>query len=206
MKEKIKILFLAANPTDTSVLRVGEEIRQIDEMISKGSDRDAFELIQQHALRVSDLQLVLLRFRPHIVHFSGHGSSSEEITLEDNLGQSKSVSKESLTQLFEILRDNVRVVVLNACFSKAQAEALSGIIDYTIGMKKTVGDKTAIAFAGAFYQALAFNRTIEESFRLAKLEPGLRGLAGSETPELFVRPGAEENSPLLSQTTKRKRQ
>lgn len=198
MQEKIKILFLAANPTDTSALRLGEEIRGIDEKIRKGSDRDAFELIQQHALRVSDLQLVLLRFQPHIVHFSGHGTASEEIILEDDLGQSKSVTRESLTQLFDILKDNVRVVVLNACFSKAQAEALSGTIDYTIGMKKSVGDKTAIAFAGAFYQGLAFNRTIEESFKLAKLEPGLRGLAGADIPELFIRSGAEGNGRLLS--------
>jgi len=202
MQGKIKILFLAANPSDTSPLRLGEEIRQIDEKISLGRNRDAFELIQQHALRAGDLQRVLLKYQPHIVHFSGHGSAAEEIVLEDNLGHSKAVAKEALAQLFEILKDNVRVVVLNACFSRAQAEALNDTIDYTIGMKKTVGDKTAIAFAGAFYQALAFDRTVSESFKLATLEPALAGLAGSDTPELFVRAGAEARGPLISQENK----
>ena len=199
MKEKIKILFLAANPTDTSPLRLGEEVRQIDEKIAYGSVRDSFELLQHHALRTSDLQRVLLKHRPHIVHFSGHGSKAREIVLEDNDGESKRVSKETLTTLFTILKDNVRVVVLNACFSKPQAEALNKVIDYTIGMKKEIGDKMAISFAGAFYQALAFDRSVSEAYQLAKVEVDLSRLAGSDIPQLFVRRGTNVKKPFLGE-------
>jgi hypothetical protein len=191
MNEKIKILFLAANPTDTSALRLGEEVRQIEEKIALGSHRDAFELIQQHAVRVTDLQRILLKYQPHIVHFSGHGSETNEIVLEDNQGKSKAVSRESLSTLFRILKDNVRVVVLNACFSKIQAAALDETIDYVVGMNKEVGDKMAISFAGAFYQALAFDRTVTEAFELAKNELDLVRLSGADIPELFVRAGAD---------------
>jgi hypothetical protein len=198
MKQKIKILFLAANPTDTSALRLGVESRQIGERIRFGSQRDAFELIQEHAVRVSDLQFVLLKHEPHIVHFCGHGSKLEKLVFEDDQGTSQVVGKDALAALFKILKDNLLVVVLNACFSKAQAEALSEIIDYTVGMKEAVGDKMAISFAGAFYQALAFNRTVTEAFELAKVEVALRSLSGSDTPELFVRAGADVNRKFLA--------
>jgi uncharacterized protein YjbI with pentapeptide repeats len=201
-KDKIKILFLASNPTDTSALRLGEEVRQIDEKISNGSKRESFELIQQHAVRVTDLQRVLLKHDPHIVHFCGHGSATEELMFEDQLGRSKPVTREALTQLFRILRDNVRVVVLNACYSKSQAEALNEVIDYTIGMNKGVGDQMAISFAGAFYQALAFDRTVTEAFELAKVEVDLVRLAGSDTPEVFVSREADVKKCFVSQKHK----
>jgi hypothetical protein len=199
MKDKIKVLFLAANPVDTGALRLGQEVREIDEKIEVGSAREAFELIQHHALRVSDLQQVLLRRQPHIVHFSGHGSKTEEIVLENNLGKSHPVSKEALTALFRILRDNVRVVVLNACFSKAQAEALREVIDYTIGTNKAVGDRAAITFAAAFYRALAFGRTVVEAFELARVELDLTSIKGSDTPELFIGDGVDTSEPFLRQ-------
>ncbi|MCB9133225.1 MAG: hypothetical protein H6647_20065 [Anaerolineales bacterium] len=53
---KIKILFLAANPTDTARLRLGDEVRAIDQSLQLARYRDAFDLEQAHAVRVGDLQ------------------------------------------------------------------------------------------------------------------------------------------------------
>src|SRR5437588_4246939 len=97
MHEKIRILFLAANPVDTTRLRLDKEIREIENKIQIGTNRDSFELISSWSLRASDLQESLLRYKPQIVHFSGHGSSNQEIILEDNFGNSKPVSKEALS-------------------------------------------------------------------------------------------------------------
>lgn len=199
MGDKIKVLFLAANPTDTSPLRLGEEVREIEEKIEAGSARDAFELVQRHALRPSDLAQVLLKHQPHIVHFSSHGTKSDELVLEDNAGKSHAVSKEALATLFKILKDNVRIVVLNACFSKPQAALLQETIDYTIGTNKAIGDRAAIAFAAALYRALAFGRSVKEAFALAQLELELVRLAGSDTPELFIREGVVATEPFLKQ-------
>jgi hypothetical protein len=199
MSNVIKILFLAANPIDTGRLRLDEEVREIELKIELGSARHRFELIQHWALRPGDLQRALLKHKPHIVHFSGHGSHAEEIVLEDNAGKSKQVSRQAIADLFRILKDNVRVVVLNACLSKAQAEAISSTIDYTVGTNKAIGDRAAIAFASAFYLALAFNRSVQEAFELARLEITLEGIAGADTPELFVREGVDKSEPFLSQ-------
>ncbi|HEV7904642.1 MAG TPA: NB-ARC domain-containing protein [Pyrinomonadaceae bacterium] len=199
MSDIIKVLFLAANPVDTGPLRLGEEAREIELQIELGSARHRFEFVQHHALRVSDLQRALLKHKPHIVHFSGHGSTAEEIVLEDHLGKSKQVSRQVIADLFRILKDNIRIVVLNACFSKGQAEALSGTIDYTVGTNKAVGDKAAIAFASAFYLALAFERSVQDAFDLACVEIGLRGLAGADTPEMFIRESVDGQESFLSQ-------
>jgi CHAT domain-containing protein len=199
VNDKIKVLFLAANPTDTSALRLGQEVREIDEKLEVGTARESFELIQHHAVRVSDLQKVLLKHRPHIVHFSGHGSTTEEIVLEDNSGKSWAVNRQALTALFRVLKDNVRIVVLNACYSKPQAEAIKEVIDYTIGNNKAVGDQAAIAFAAAFYRALAFGRSVREAFELARLELDLFNISGSDIPELFTHEGVDETGPFIEQ-------
>lgn len=197
MPPKIKIVFLAANPKDTSSLRLGEEVREIEHRIELGSKRDSFELIPQQAVRTSDLQRILLKHKPQIVHFSGHGNPTEEIVLEDETGNSRAVGKDTLVKLFKILNKNLRVIVLNACYSKPQAEALQQVIDYTIGMNTEVGDKMAINFASAFYQALAFDEPVSTAFELAKLEVDLQRLEGSSIPELFIRADADVNKTLL---------
>ena len=196
MSDKIKVLFLAANPTDTSPLRVGQEVREIDEKLEVGPAHDSFELIQQHALRIGDLQKALLKHQPHIVHFSGHGSKSEEIVLEDNSGKSHAVNRQALAALFRIIKDNVRIIVLNACYSKQQAEALREVIDYTIGTNKAVGDQASIMFSSAFYQALAFGRSVKEAFELGQVELDLRGISGSTSTELFIRDGVDATRPF----------
>ena len=81
----IKVLFLAANPHDIGQLRLDEEIRSIDEALCKSASRQRFQIEQQWAVRVSDLQGLLLRHRPDIVHFSGHGSPASGLFLEDGI-------------------------------------------------------------------------------------------------------------------------
>jgi hypothetical protein len=200
MTDKIKILFLGASPTNVHHLRLDEEVREIESKIMAASQRDMFELKSQWAVRPTDLQEALLRFKPHIVHFSGHGSQAEEIILEDNDGKSRPVSKHALINLFKILKDNIRIIVLNSCYSRPQAEALSEVIDFTVGTSQAVKDKSAVAFAAAFYRGLAYGRSVHDAFELAKNEIDLKGLSGSDIPVLLVGDGADSAGPFLDQS------
>jgi len=202
MTDKIKILFLGASPTDVHPLRLSEEVREIESEIQAASQRDSFDLESQWAVRPADLQRALLRFQPHIVHFSGHGSKTEEIILEDDSGRSRPVGKQALINLFKILKDNVRVIVLNACYSRPQAEALREVIDYTVGTSQAVKDRSAVAFATAFYRALAFGRSVQDSFDLAKIEIEMKALSGSDIPVLLVREGVDSAEPFLQQVAR----
>lgn len=181
----IKILFLAANPTDTGRLRLDEESRAIDQALRQSKFRDVFDIRSHWAVRVSDIQGLLLRHQPDIVHFCGHGSQSSEIVLEDNFGKSHGVSADALSDLFSVLKDNIRCVVLNACFSEQQARSIAEHIDCVVGMSQVIGDKAAISFATAFYQALGYGRDVESAFKLGRVQINLENLGEQDTPQLI---------------------
>jgi len=205
MSEPIKILFLASNPTDISRIRVDKELREVDERISLGSHRDQFDLIPHLAVRPRDLRRGLLKYKPHILHFSGHGSTSAGIVLEDDDGKTKVVAAADLAELLGILKDNLRVVVLNSCYSALQASGITQTIDCAIGMNDKVGDRSAVIFAATFYESLAFGRSVEEAFQLGVVDLKTEGTGSGSIPTLLTRQGvdlakvyltaAEEKSP-----------
>jgi hypothetical protein len=194
---KIKVLFLAANPAGTQPLQLQEEIRQITAKVRAAEYRDSLELVSRWAVRPDDLLQALLEVKPHVVHFSGFGGSAAELILLDEQGNPKPVSKEALAHLFRILKDNVRVVVLNACDSCPQAEAIADTIDCTIGMNRPIGDEAAIVFAGSFYRALGFGRSVKEAFELGRAALLLEGIPEETTPELLVRTDVDASGLVL---------
>ncbi|NJN83799.1 MAG: CHAT domain-containing protein [Caldilineaceae bacterium] len=183
--DKIRILFLAANPKETPPLSLGEEVRAIDDALLRAAHRDLFEMEQQWAVRLSDLQAHLLRYSPDIVHFSGHGTTANEIILENEHGESQPVSAALLSQLFSLLRDNIRCVVLSACYSARQADAIGDSIDCVVGMNDAMSDSAAIAFSASFYQALAYGRSVGTAFALGANQIDLASLPQSHTPHLI---------------------
>jgi len=116
---------------------------------------------------------LLLRHQPHIVHFSGHGSTQGEIVLEDAKGRPVTAPAAVLSDLFRILKDNVRCVILNACWSQTQAEGIAAEIDCVIGMAREIDDDDALSFAGGFYRALGYGRSVAEAFDLGRNELAL---------------------------------
>jgi len=190
----MRILFLAANPLDTDPLRLSAEVRTIDERLRLAEFRDRFELIQHWAVRAGDLSEFLLRHQPHIVHFAGHGSDAGEIVLEDELGQAKAVPPAALAQLFRILKDNVRLVVLNACLSLPQARAIAKEIDCVAGMTRAISDEAAIRFAGGFYRGLGYGRSVQTAFDLGRNEIDLSSLDDDAKPRLLTKSGIKASN------------
>ncbi len=187
MTEKIRILVLSSNPWSTGRILVAEEAREISDRIQEGPYRDKFEVHNHGAVRPKDLQRLLLTYEPQIVHFSGHGSKGQRILLNGTNGRAQAVDQQGLKEVFAFYNKHVRVVLLNACFTKTQARLISDVVDYSIGTARPIGDKVSVAFAGAFYRALAFGKSIRDAFRSAKLELALTKMARSRGIELFVR-------------------
>lgn len=188
---KIKALFLAANPADTSRLKLDEEIREITAKIRAAEYRDRIELVSLWAVRPDDLLQALNTHKPQIVHFSGHGSRQGEIILLDESGASKPVSAAALQALFKTLKDNIRLVILNACYSRQQALAIVEVIDNVIGMKEAIGDRAAISFAASLYRAIGFGRSVQEAFEQGRVALMLEGIPEENTPELLTRSGVD---------------
>jgi len=181
----LRILFLAANPQDAPALRFDAEIREIDLALRQGDFRDRFDLRQQFAVRPTDLQTALLRHRPHILHFSGHGET-DGLFFEDEAGRMQSVQGGALARILAVFKKQIRCVVLNTCHTREQAETLAQEIDCVIGMSTAIGDRAAVSFSSAFYQALAFGSSVETAFQLGCAQIDLAGLNEGSTPQLIA--------------------
>jgi len=196
MVNKIRILFLSANPWNASRIRLDEELREIGEKLQESQSSDKFELIKYPVLRAADLQRLLIKHQPHIVHFTGHGSLAEEIILEGSSGRGRQIEPQALASVFRLFKEHVRIVVLNACFTKPQAMALTEVVDYTIAISNTIGDRAAVSFAGAFYRALTYKMPVHKAFESATAELNLTKMSRSKGIELFVRKGVNESEPF----------
>ncbi len=179
------ILFLASDPSNASRLRLGQELREIQHRLQLAASQVQFHLVDRMSVRPGDLSQAILDASPSIVHFSGHGTASGELCLEDDRGQIHPVSADALADLFSLFAKQVQCVVLNACFAETQARAIAEHISYVVGMRQSIDDAAAIAFAGGFYKGVAAGRSIPDAFRLGVVELQLLNIADSVTPVLI---------------------
>jgi hypothetical protein len=208
--QKIKILFLSANPLDvvgthpvtkkllvSMPLRLDDEVREIQKRIRASEHWDALELVVRPAARPDDLLQSLHEVKPQVVHISGHGSDLDELYLLDSHGKAKAVSKSAIAALFKTMRGDIRVVVLNACYSRPQATAITKHVDCAIGMSRAIGDEAAIVFAAAFYRGIAFGKSVKQSFDEGIVALQVEGIKEHSTPKLMSRNGINPDRVLL---------
>lgn len=198
---QVKVLFLAANPGSSTRLALDEEARAIEEKVRDSKHRDLVIVRTRWAVRPGDLQQAFLEDEPTVVHFSGHGGGDVGIVLAGGDPSEESlVGADALADLFRVLKDGIRVVVLNACFSEVQAKTIVEQIDFVVGMGDSIGDEAARVFSAAFYRGLAFGRTVRSAFELGINELKLAGLGAEDsTPQLLVRQGADADAALVGQ-------
>lgn len=197
VRERVKILFLAANTGAHDQLALDLEYRAIEDGIRAGRYRDAFQLIPKLAARPSDLQQALLEHRPDVVHFACHGTSQAELVLLAERGGNARISSGALASTLRVLRDNVTLVVLNACFSGEQAQAIRQSAGLAIGVHAQIADTAAIAFASALYGALAYGRSVRDAFDLGIAAIQAAHPQQEALPELFEKPGLDASSMAL---------
>jgi hypothetical protein len=166
-----------------------EEVRDIKKKIQATTHRDLIRIEFAPAARSADLLEEMNSHEPHVVQFSGHGNKDKGILVCDDRGQALAVGGDALAALFESTQVNVQVVVLNACYTREQAEAVASVVPCVIGMKGAVGDRAARVFASAFYSALGFGRSVEVAFRQGIAALRLEGIAQSDLPDLITRSG-----------------
>lgn len=193
----LRILLLAANPLDTTRLTLDEESREIREKVRAAIGRDHIDFRTCAAARPDDLLHELNEYRPHVVHFSGHGEGNPGILMSSPSGGSQLVTGPALRRVFTALKDDIRVVLLNACYSSVQAQEIGTVIDFVIGMTFGIDDDAARVFASSFYRALAFGRSVANAFEQGVAAISLHGLPDEDCPTLFVRDGVDAAATLL---------
>ena len=200
------ILVLAANPMNSTRLALDKEISEIEKSLRRSTNRDGFKLVSRLAIRPQDLRQALLDLEPQMIHFCGHGingsasgavdGESDEggIFLQNEAGNAQLVTGKALTSLFSLFDDRLECVILNSCYSSAQADLIKKRIPIVIGMKQAIGDKAAIEFSRGFYDALGAGRTVDKAFEFGRNAIDLENIPEHLTPVIRYRDRADEGT------------
>lgn len=195
--EKLRVLLLGASPAGD--LRVGREQAEIRRMVEGALHRDRVELDTHPAATVEHLLDGLSKFRPHVVHFSGH-SESALLTFEqdrDELHAGANISAKSFVSAVTAVDEPPELIVLNSCHSAAQIEYLTSFIPFAIGMADKIDDKAAVKYAARFYASVANGQSIQAAHALGRVAIDTAGLPTHELPTLRSAPGFEAADAFL---------
>jgi hypothetical protein len=154
---KIRLQFVNANPVKSKPLDIDKEKRDIQEAL-----RGRADFFDAPAARMDDLMGALRNNLPQIVHFSTHGTPFKELMLFNDQDEPYGADKTAIERLFGYHRGQIRLVVLNACYSAIQAEQIRKHVDYVIGVDKTIDDEIARRYAVQLYGGLGEGREIDQ--------------------------------------------
>lgn len=161
------VLFIYANPSSSSRLRLELEDRRISEIVAhlrlpEGTKRSvqaaSWNDLVEHVSSNDDME---------ILHFSGHGSPNA-ILLEtsDSKGE-RIVSVQDLDYLLELAGFRFRGIVCMSCYSADALRPLVRRVPYIISVEGPVNDAAAIAFVDRFYWNFFRSNSIERSFYIS---------------------------------------
>ena len=183
--EKLRVLILGAGAAGD--LRLGREQKRIRNAVESALHRDLIELDVRPAATTSDLLDGITKFRPHVVHFSGH-SNHELIVFEDELDEPHEgviVSARAFASAVRATDDPPLLVLLNSCNSASQINGLvEEVVPFAIGMVDEIDDGDAITYAAQFYAAVANGQSIKSAHLSAQAALELAGLSGADLPAL----------------------
>lgn len=196
--EKLRVLILGASSEGD--LRVGREQKRIRAAVESALHRDYIELDVRPAATTSDLLDGITKFRPHIVHFSGH-SNDQLIVFEkedDEPHEGAVVTAQAFAAAVRATDTPPLLVLLNSCHSAAQIDDLVvDVAPFAIGMADSIDDADAISYAAQFYAAVANGQSIQSAHLSGQAALQLAGLDGADLPTLAAAADADPGSAIL---------
>jgi hypothetical protein len=170
-RNEITVLGLFSDPGRRSKIRIDRESRLLTEIADGGGIR----VTLRHAVRVSDLSRALLRDRPRVLHFGGHGWPGGKLVLENDAGGAVLVGADKLAKVIAAtMAAPLDAVVLNSCYTAADAESFRGATAAVAGSVNAIGDGCALAFVRGFYTGIALGQPVPKAFATGSAEMGLR--------------------------------
>ncbi len=187
-QNKQVILFVAANPSKNAKINLRVEHSTISEELEENIH---FSFLSKMATSLKELNMAVVEKKPSILHFAGHGipidPAKQELLrlgfkINDDTGlvfhtSDKNdfdvLNTEKSEQTFRDLKaivPNLKMVILNACYSQKQAMAISKNGIYTIGTNNKIKDDAAIAFAQGFYWRYAKTKDIKKATQFGILQ------------------------------------
>lgn len=211
--EILRVLYLTANPeaieTTTKYpdgrvettgvwLRVGYEVRQVQQMLKKSKYRDLVAVKHLPAATKGDLMDGLNEHRPHVVHFSGHANAFG-VLMENEAGTQHGADLDFglLARMLGATDEPPRMAVLNACESLGGADDLLQTVPALVAMSDKIDDASAVVFAAQFYSAIASAQSVATALEQGRVAMEAASLDGAALPEARAREDVDLESLVL---------
>ena len=169
----VTILFLAACPDNLAKIRSDREQRTIQETLGNSTHSDTYQLYDVKSCKSRDITAALRKYKPSILHFSGH-ASKDGLAFENEKGGFDVIETAKLASVMELgAKNGLRTVVLNACSTAGQSDCIANTVGCVVSMKGAVDDKACIDFMRVFYHSLAEGQGIDDAFNWGLAESQL---------------------------------
>lgn len=150
--------------------------------------RDQIELDVRPAATTGDLLDGITRFRPHVVHFSGHSNETLiqfERDIDEPHDEGTVVTARAFANAVKATDNPPLLVLLNSCNSAAQInDFVEDVAPFTIGMADSIEDADAINYAAQLYAAVANGQSVASAHASGQAALELAGLEGVDLPTL----------------------
>jgi sugar lactone lactonase YvrE len=178
----LRMLAMVASPKDLPPLNVEHERERLEQALASMRAGGKLSLEWIDGQTYQDLQRALRPDTYHVFHFIGHGGFDSQtgegmIALCDEDGNADRIRA---TDLSRLLADQyaLRLVVLNACqgaranasnmFSSTATRLVKRGVPAVVAFQYAISDDAAIAFASAFYEAVADQLPIDAAMSYAR--------------------------------------
>lgn len=188
----LRVLLLTAGPSNMTPMHLAAEEKEVKQHIQAGVARGGHVRLDViRSAMQEDILSAMNEYRPHVLHISMHGSKDGDLWFMNGVGDGARVSLDGFLAAIKAAGTHLQLIVLNACYSGTAADAVRTHVDYAIGIRKAVADKSALAFSEAFYAALSHGKSLLDAHAQGIAQLKIMGLPNSEDIELLVRPGCE---------------
>jgi hypothetical protein len=192
-----KILFLAADPNGTDRLGFDREARSIQRELEMSGRRDWFQIETRWAAEPLDLLREIRKLKPTVVHLVGHGGPNG-ILFQTADGRARVVTAEAFGKALNAAGGSVKLVVLRAGYSEADAEVIRAHVDCVVWIDGAIHQEAARSFAVGFYGGLCDCEPVAVAHEQGQAAINLDGLAEGDRPQLMVRDGIDASTLLLT--------
>ena len=126
-------------------------------------------IVKEECLAATEQKLVkaLLRCKPTVLHFSGHGKSGG-LLLQTEGGLAQNISSDWLRDLLEHVPSIHTVVLLGCMTGLSERTICDGYVKHAISVIGSLTDASALAFIEGFYSSFLAKGSIVSSFQVGK--------------------------------------
>lgn len=198
-RTRLKIALLVTNPDSQQTLQTGIEARYIDEGIRLGGRANEVDLKVFLAPTLNTLIDMLNSYRPHVIHFSGHGGGRTLLFDNEKAGNDggTTLDFDKIARVIGATSTNPKLLVLVACDTVDGADRFLDVVPAIVAMADSIDDVAACEFSARFYRSLASGATLANSLDQAKLMLEDKGYKDANLPTLIARDNKSREQSLL---------